>query len=216
MNVISSRTKTVTETVIVETNDGEGNIVETEETVTQTYLYITVSHMTADQMADHFGFNADQRKQLAELLSEENRSVWNAVLYGIGNGENGIVKVALSQIGNGGETYWLWYGFTSPVDWCACFVSWCANECGYIEAGVIPKFAGCASGVQWFKDRGLWQDNSYVDDLGQDGQVDHVGIVEKVEEGFVYTIEGNSGDTCRENCYAVGYYEIYGYGVPAY
>ena len=113
MNVISSRTKTVTETVIVETVDDEGNIVETEETVTQTYLYITVSHMTADQMADHFGFNADQRKQLAELLSEENRSVWNAVLYGIGNGENGIVKVALSQIGNGGETYWLWYGFTS-------------------------------------------------------------------------------------------------------
>ena len=105
----------------------------------------------------------------------------------------------------------------------------CRLECGYIEAGVIPKFAGCASGVQWFKDRGLWQDNSYVpqpgdiiffdwdvDDLGQDGQVDHVGIVEKVEEGFVYTIEGNSGDTCRENCYAVGYYEIYGYGVPAY
>ena len=45
---------------------------------------------------------------------------------------------------------------------------------------------------------------------------DHVGIVEKVENGLVYTVEGNSGDSCRENRYAVGHYEIYGYGTPAY
>lgn len=31
-----------------------------------------------------------------------------------------------------------------------------------------------------------------------------------------YTIEGNSGDSCRQNSYPVGYYEIYGYGTPAY
>ena len=37
------------------------------------------------------------------------------------------------------EPVWLRY----PVDWCAIFVSWCANECGYIDAGVVPKFAGC-------------------------------------------------------------------------
>ena len=38
-----------------------------------------------------------------------------------------IVEVARSQIGNvGGEPYWSWYGFTERVDWCACFVSWCA------------------------------------------------------------------------------------------
>ena len=28
--------------------------------------------------------------------------------------------------------------------------------------------------------------------------------------------EGNSGDSCRENHYPVGYYEILGYGIPAY
>ena len=48
----------------------------------------------------------------------------------------------------------------------------------------------------------------------QDGQADHVGIVQKVENGIVYTIEGNSGDSCRVNQYPVGYYEILGYGVP--
>lgn len=232
MNEIASRTETATETVITETDDGHGNIVETTTTVTRTTLYITVSHKTAEEMADHFNFNADQREQLAELLADENRSMWSAALYGIGTGDGEIVAVALSQIGNvGGEPYWSWYGFGSRVEWCACFVSWCANECGYIDAGVIPKFAGCVNGVQWFRERGLWQDNSYEprpgdiifydwDNKGssgpQDGESDHVGIVEKVEDGIVYTVEGNSGDSCRENHYAVGYYEILGYATPAY
>ena len=232
MNEISSRTESKTEKVITETDDGHGNIVETATTVTRTYLYITVSHKTAEEMADLFNFNADQRQQLSELLAEENRSMWSAVLYGIYFGDDSIVTVALSQIGNvGGQPYWSWYGFNSRVEWCACFVSWCANECGYIDSGVIPKFAGCVNGVQWFKDRGQWQDGSFEPSAGQiiffdwdnkgssgpqDGQSDHVGIVEKCENGIVYTIEGNSGDSCRQNQYPVGYYEILGYGIPAF
>lgn len=75
-----------------------------------------------------------------------------------------IVAVAESQLGNvGGEPYWSWYGFKSRAEWCATFVSWCANECGYIEAGIIPKFAGCqAEGVEWFKTCGLWKDGGYT------------------------------------------------------
>ena len=229
MNAISSSTDTKTETVIQESDDGNGNIVETEVTVTQTYLYITVSHKTADEMAAQYGFSEDQKEQLAELLADENNSLWTSVLYGITGSDGEIVSVALSQIGNiGGEPYWSWYGFSGRVEWCACFVSWCANECGYIENGIIPKFAGCIQGSDWFKERGLWQDNSYEprpgdiiffdwdDESGQDGLPDHVGIVQKVEDGRVYTVEGNSGDECRQNSYPVGYYEIYGYGVPAY
>ena len=50
-----------------------------------------------------------------------------------------IVDVARSQLGNvGGEPYWSWYGFPSRVEWCACFVSWCADQCGYIDSGIIP------------------------------------------------------------------------------
>lgn len=232
MNELSSRTESKTEEVITETDDGHGNIVETTTTVTRTYLYITVSHKTADEMADNFNFNADQRQQLSELLAEGNRSMWSAVLYGIYSGDDAIVTVALSQVGNvGGQPYWSWYGFDGRVEWCACFVSWCANECGYIDSGVIPKFAGCVNGVQWFKDRGQWQDGSFEPSAGQiiffdwdnkgssgpqDGQSDHVGIVEKCENGIVYTIEGNSGDSCRQNQYPVGYYEILGYGIPAF
>jgi len=229
MNKMSYSSNTASHNIVTETDDGHGNIVETTTTVTETTLYITVSHKTADEMADAYNFTADQRRQLAELLAEENRSIWSSVLYGIGAGDGEIVTVALSQIGNvGGQPYWSWYGFGSHVEWCACFVSWCANECGYIETGVIPKFAGCGNGVQWFKDRGLWQERNYEprpgdliffdwnDENGQDGSPDHVGIVEKVENGTVYTVEGNSGDSCRERQYLIGHYEIYGYGTPAY
>lgn len=87
MNEISSRTETKTEEVITETDDGHGNIVETKTTVTHTYLYITVSHKTAEEMANQYNFSTDQRKQLAELLADENRSMWSAVLYGIGTGD---------------------------------------------------------------------------------------------------------------------------------
>ena len=225
MNEISSRTESKTETQITESDDGHGNIIQTETTVTRTYLYITVAHKTAEEMADKYNFNADQREQLSELLAEENNSLWSQVLYGISGGDSEIVNVALSQVGNiGGQPYWSWYGFEGRVEWCACFVSWCANECGYIDTGVIPKFAGCVLGSQWFMDRGQWQDGSFEPSAGHiiffdwegDGVTDHVGIVERVENGTVYTVEGNSGDTCRQNRYAIGSSVIYGYGIPAY
>lgn len=233
MNEVSSRTESVSETVIIETDDGNGNIVQTETTVTRTYLYITVAHKTVDEMASQYGFNQEQKDYLTELLKPENNSLWAAALYGINYSDDQIVTVALTQIGNvGGDPYWSWYGFGSRVEWCACFVSWCANECGYIDTGVIPKYAGCVNGVQWFKDRGQWVDGSAEPAPGmiiffdwdspdgssgpQDGLSDHTGIVQKVENGIVYTVEGNSGDSVRQKQYSVGYYEILGYGVPQY
>ena len=142
-----------------------------------------------------------------------------------------IVEVARSQIGNvGGEPYWSWYGFTERVDWCACFVSWCANQCGYIEAGVIPKFSGCEWGVYWFRQHDQWAGRNITPTPGMiiffdwedeeggglDGGADHVGIVERVENGRVYTIEGNTADSCRERSYSLGHFEILGYGVPSH
>lgn len=162
MNDISSRTESKTHTEIEESDDGHGNIVQTETTVTETFLYITVSHKTVDEMAAMYGFTQEQKDYLAELLKDENNQLWSQVLYGIGYSDDQIVTVALSQVGNvGGQPYWSWYGFDSRVEWCACFVSWCANECGYIDAGIIPKYAGCVNGVQWFRDRGQWADGSY-------------------------------------------------------
>ena len=88
------------------------------------------------------------------------------------------------------------------------------------SAGIlIPGFAGCVNGSQWFKNRGQWQDESVklvpsiiiFFDWESDGETDHVGIVQKVENGIVYIVEGNSGDSFRVNQYSVGHYQIYGY-----
>ncbi len=136
-----------------------------------------------------------------------------------------MVAIAQSQIGQtGGQPYWSWYGFGSRVEWCAIFVSWCAEQCGYLDAGILPKFASCGVGAQWFQHRGQWLPGSATPEpgmviffqwYGSDSLIaDHVGIVEKVEGGRVYTIEGNSNDQVRRNSYPVGYGEIKGYGVP--
>lgn len=142
-----------------------------------------------------------------------------------GGGNQAIVEVALTQLGNdGGQPYWSWYGFSGRVEWCACFVSWCADQCGYIESGIIPKFSSCSEGVNWFKGKGQWQGRNYEPATGDfiffdwdgDGITDHVGIVEKYENGRIYTVEGNSGDACRQQSYPLGDGTIYGYGVVAY
>lgn len=229
MNVIEARVETATKTVTEDHPDAHGRIVTEQHEVTEKVLYIDVRHKSAEEMAREYHFNEDQNAQLDELLSPDYNDMWAAALYGITAGDGAIVDVARSQLGNiGGQPYWSWYGFGSRVEWCACFVSWCANECGYIENGIIPKYAYCPTGADWFKDRGQWAERDITPEPGmiiffdwarggrQDGETDHTGIVEKVENGRVYTIEGNSGNACRERSYPLGWYEIYGYGVPQY
>ena len=228
MNSISSRTekKTVKETVDERQDDGK--IKQVEKNVEKTVLYITVSHRDLESMMNRNCFTDEQKEMCRELLKYENNALWSAVLNGVAYSDDQIVNVAIEQLGNvGGQPYWSWYGFGSRVEWCACFVSWCANEFGYIDAGVIPKYSVCDTGVDWFKERNQWLEGSEEPQTGMiiffdwssdglDGNSDHTGIVEKVENGRVYTIEGNSGDACKENSYSIGHYEILGYGCPAY
>jgi len=137
--------------------------------------------------------------------------------YHIGNGN--IVLIAKSQVGNvGGEKYWSWYGFDERVEWCAIFVSWCGNESGQLNR-TIPRFSLVSDGVNWYKEKGLWKDKTYIPKAGdiiffdweQDGSPDHVGIVEKTEGNYIYTIEGNSSDECKQNCYSIDSFIIFGY-----
>ena len=233
MNTISSEVKKETKTVIEEVVGDDGEVTEVEVEKEVTTLYIKVSHLTADQMAEKHGLSNDQIKTMHQLLSDEYRSEWASVLYGIKSGETAIIGVAASQIGNeGGEPYWSHFGFTSRIPWCACFVTWCGNECGYIENGVMPNAIGCVVSMNWYKERGQWIDGNeepipgmiifydWDDPDGefgpQDGKPDHTGIVEKVIDGVVWTIEGNSGDSCRRNQHPVGEYVIMGYGCPRY
>jgi cell wall-associated NlpC family hydrolase len=222
MNSLTSRVEDREVTEIVAVDDGNGGYIEEQQTTTVRTLYIEQHAKTANEMATQYGFNEEQRALLHELLATEYDSMWASVLHGIHNGSGDIVEVAISQIGNvGGQPYWSWYGYSGRVEWCACFVSWCANECGLIEGGIVPKFSYCPTGVQWFKDVGLWQDRGYAPapgdiiffDWGNDGESDHVGIVESCDGSTIHTIEGNSGDTCRRSSYSVNSSSVMGFGV---
>ena len=146
-----------------------------------------------------------------------------------------MVFIAKTQLGNqGGQPYWSWYGFENRVEWCACFVSWVANQCGYIESGIIPKYSGCRNAVTWFDERHQYmpRDSGYIPKCGdiiffdwkdketgeQDGLADHTGIVEytDLQTMKVHTIEGNTSDSVAERVYDATNVEILGYGLPMY
>lgn len=146
---------------------------------------------------------------------------WFAGLFG--NGQ--LVTIAKSQLGNeGGEKFWSWWGFTERQEWCACFVSWCADQAGLIQKEAVPKFSVCTDGVAWFQARGKWRSGGSVPtpgtiiffDWDHDGASDHVGIVESCDGTTVHTIEGNSGDAVKQNSYTVNSQSILGYGLVAY
>lgn len=214
MNVITSEVEEVTST----TETG---------TATVRVLRIRITGKSQAEIAEEYGFTSAQTEQLASLTDSQLDAAWRYLLYGTSGGSTDIVAVALSQVtpaNDGGDVFWSWYGFSAREEWCACFVSWCANECGYVEAGTIPKFASCTAGMGWFDVRGQWMDNTYVPQPGDliffdwdlSGDAEHVGIVERVEGGLVYTVEGNSGDAVRQNLYSLDNPQIRGYGAPMY
>ena len=148
--------------------------------------------------------------------------------YASGSGAS-IVAVAVQEIGYhegaGNHTKYAVYTGTDGLSWCHAFVSWCANECGFIDSNIIPKTAACETGRQWFISKQLYQkagsytpetgDIIYFDKAGA-GESHHVGIVEYVENGVVHTIEGNKNDQVMRGHYELTYKGIMGYGTPEY
>ena len=237
MNTITYSTKQVTETKQVpdldedgvQKKDDQGNLLYKDEEVTKTILTISIGHKSATEEASTLSFNDQQTAQLNELLDVKNASLWAQILKGVG-GSNELVNLALSQLGNeGGEKYWRWAGLSSRCEWCALFVSWCGDQTGLRAAGKIPYFSFVSDGVSFYKNKDLWIDGSEVNssncdkiiypgmiiffDWEPDGKPNHVGIVKKVENGYIYTVEGNSSDAVREKNYSADSNKIYGFGI---
>lgn len=150
------------------------------------------------------------------------------------NGGKQLAQVALAQYeagekdgthNSGGEKYWSYMGFSGRVEWCACFVSWCANQCGFIDSGVIAKTAlaeGFADYIESNPDKGTLNknDGKYIPQVGDifvespskwnvnnDNSAQHTGIVVEVNEAehTFTTVEGNSGDMTRKITYQIGH-----------
>ncbi len=147
-----------------------------------------------------------------------------------------IVEVALNELGNtNGTKYKEWYPMDATSAWCACFVSWCADQCGLIDAGIFIKAASTNTMLNFFDSQGRYYsaDSGYLPQAGDviffcntydkngDGViknegVTHVGIVVSCDGTTVTTVEGNSSNSVKCNSYSISYSKIMGYGVPAY
>ena len=134
---------------------------------------------------------------------------------------NRIVNVASLEEGyvegEGNKTkYGDWYGINS--EWCAIFVSWCANQAG-ISKDKLPKHSYCMDGVDWFIQNKCWYDSSqYTPKKGdivyfyQGNGINHVGIVVDVTGDEVVTIEGNMSNKVLKIHHKINDASIAGYG----
>ena len=140
------------------------------------------------------------------------------------------------EIKNGDNSYTYfseWYirdyedhpGWNQYTPWCACFLSWGADQRSDTIDGKPPRFANVDDGMKLFRDGdgsyGQWRERGatpipgdYVFfDWDKGTDPDHVGAVLCVEGNFLYTIEGNSGGRVAVQRYLLSDPRIVGYGV---
>lgn len=148
-----------------------------------------------------------------------------------GDQRSAIVRTAQGEVGykegsNNYTKYGEWYSsLTKNTPWCAIFVSWCAYQSGISES-IIPKFSFCSTGIQLFKNLGVWHEKTnfvpntgdiiFFKSTGASSASDHVGIVVSCDGTKVYTIEGNSSDAVSERSYKLTDSYIVGYASPNY
>lgn len=119
----------------------------------------------------------------------------------------------------GGHKYWSWYGFNSRVEWCACFVSWVVHHTKGYE--YVPKNASVANWASYLKSHHEYRSWKSKPKPGwiimfnwghTHNPTDHIGIVEKVKNGRVYTLEGNNDNSTKHSSYPLHGADIAGYG----
>ena len=191
----------------------------------QAFIHATTAGDAAIVMAtkwERYGNEPSENTKRAGYAS----AYYQKIMAGAGGGNSQLLQIAISQLGNvGGEPYWSWAGFGGHVPWCACFVSWCENQAGLISTDQAPMFTWCGQGAQWFADRGQFRYREEYTPAPGDiiffswsgdqrlGGLDHVGIVESVDETYIHTVEGNSSDMCKRNQYARHDTDVIGYGI---
>ena len=112
--------------------------------------------------------------------------------------------------------------------WCNIFIDWCFYKALGLDRArelLIGWSAGCTQDWYWLKNAGRIVNNPQRGDLIFFGNLSHIGIIERVENGTIYTIEGNTsnnaelvinGGCVAKKSYSVNSKYIYGYARPAY
>ena len=120
------------------------------------------------------------------------------------------------------------YAVKNSDDWCDIFTTVIFQREGLSD--LIGRECGVERHIHIFKRLGIWnEDGNSTPKAGDiitfnwdqnsqqnDGWADHIGIVEKVENGIIHTIEGNSNNVVKRNTYRIGHGNIRGFATPRY
>lgn len=101
MNAVSSSTRTESHEVEVTEVDEDGKETTRTETVTETILEISLTHKTAEEMAQQYNFNARQNEYLALMSEPENQNLWAELLGGFNSGGGQIMNPNTDWEGTG-------------------------------------------------------------------------------------------------------------------
>ncbi|TYB42229.1 CHAP domain-containing protein [Actinomadura chibensis] len=116
-------------------------------------------------------------------------------------------ELGYAEKGDGYTKFGEWYrknvdgdhdSYFTTAPWCDMFLAWAADKAGVAEQA--GQFASTVDHAQWFKKNHAWGHDPEPGAIvfydwngsGDIDQIDHVGIVEKVDGRTLHTIEGNA------------------------
>ena len=111
----------------------------------------------------------------------------------------------------------------STTPWCAAFAMNMIDDHKLLDLDGLSNRNYCPTIESWARGKGIYGtpdkykpkpgDAILFDWDGKGGTPDHIGLVEKIKNGKVYTIEGNSSDSVKRNVYSLNDPRIDGYVV---
>ncbi|MGM9998427.1 MAG: CHAP domain-containing protein [Candidatus Bruticola sp.] len=155
-------------------------------------------------------------------------SVGNNGNYGANKGVSGLLSDASSMVGMTEQSNASSINAITKksgincqtTPWCAAWAMNMLKDHGVLDTSSCSNVNYCPTIVNWAKKEDIWAGRgSYTPQPGDailfdwqgDGTSDHIGIVEKVANGKVYTIEGNSSDSVARRSYSLNSSKVMGY-----
>lgn len=178
--------------------NGQGE--DAAEIPVSTYMYETAEDW--EQTFDGVSLSGDWGKDLVKIAKTQigyQESQYNFI-------------ISKSGVKHGYTRYGDWYG-SAYSNWCAMFVSFCMHY-AEIPSNVVPYDASCSSWAKKFQKLGVFRTDDYTPRAGDlifFGDAEHVGIVSKVTDDTVVTIEGNKEKSVLRQAYALWDGSIAGY-----
>ena len=175
------------------------------------------------------GFNLGQTRLIPQQVTDQKNRVIRAAANLVGTSTGSAAHQRMVADYNSVKPLPVGYAVKNTDDWCDVFVTVVFQREGLSH--LVGRECGVERHIQIFKKLGIWNEDGTTtpqsgdiitfnwdkDTQQNDGWADHIGIVERVENGWIHTIEGNSSNgVVRRNTYRVGHGNIRGFARPHY